>query len=573
MKSSLFKITAGLYLILLTACFGDRDGKYPVFPEQPTQKARQGFKWEIVSGTGLQFWAQRDSQTCVVTDGLLEGAVIKHTGRSRSDGRPVIKIFHIEDGDIDDVLDQLEKSPGWNSEETCKFKEVDCDRKGVTRYILLPTGDYADRFETAIEAKEAIPSTCNGWGTGNSGRRYFEIHDSHPDKAIFVEIGQEQPLFDPESIVLTDIPLQTVRGELVIGHEVRTFTSCGDTMVYWIKDLTEKLLPTYDNATQGTRNGYPAYAELQIRNMGKSHEGFAAGYAGVYEVTEVREVKTVALTAGKNYDSRKISVDSLNTLVTSASLDIIYTPTPGEKDIELNAPENVLPFLEVYVNKNGTLFVNMKHFADISSDTPFSIELKAPPMDTFHNKGTGTLILKDGAYSDGDVHITANGPVICGPITCRDLYISATSDKSFHADQQFPCRDVMLHAKANASIDLTGGITCRLLHAQAEGGSSINAKEITATDVAAQSSSSGTVTLTGSCTKAALANASRGNIEAEGLQAMDATASVTGEGTVSCHATRKIEGEVNGTGSISYKGRPRIICKTPSGRDHINPIK
>ena len=86
MKSSLLKITAGLYLLLLTACFGDRDGKYPVFPEQPTQKAYQGFKWEIVSGAGLQFWAQRDSQTCVVTDGLLEGAVVKHTGRSRSEG-------------------------------------------------------------------------------------------------------------------------------------------------------------------------------------------------------------------------------------------------------------------------------------------------------------------------------------------------------------------------------------------------------------------------------------------------------------------------------------------------------
>lgn len=109
MKSSLFKFTAGLYLILLTACFGDRDGKYPVFPEQPTQKARQGFKWEIVSGAGLQFWAQRDSQTCVVTDGMLEGAVVKHTGRSRSDSRPVIKIFHIKDGDIDDVLDGMEQ--------------------------------------------------------------------------------------------------------------------------------------------------------------------------------------------------------------------------------------------------------------------------------------------------------------------------------------------------------------------------------------------------------------------------------------------------------------------------------
>lgn len=115
--------------------------------------------------------------------------------------------------------------------------------QGSDRYVLVPTGDYADRFEAAMEAKEAIPSTCNGWGVGNSGRRYFEIHDSHPDKAIFMEIGQEQPLFDPESIVLTDIPLQTVRGELVIGHEVRTFTSCGDTMVYWVKDLTENSCP------------------------------------------------------------------------------------------------------------------------------------------------------------------------------------------------------------------------------------------------------------------------------------------------------------------------------------------
>lgn len=573
MKSSLFKLTAGLYLILLTACFGDRDGKYPVFPEQPTQEARQGFKWEIVSGAGLQFWAQRDSQTCVVTDGLLEGAVVKHTGRSRSGGRPVIKIFHIEDGDIDDVLDQLEESPGWNSEETCKFKEEDCERKGVTRYVLVPTRSYADRIEAAMEAKEVIPSTCNGWGNGNSGRRYFEIHDSHPDKAIFVEIGQEKPLFDPESIVLTDIPINTVRGELVIGHEVRTFTACNDTMEYWLKDLTGRLVQTYDSAAQGKCNGRPVYAELKVRNMGKSTEGFAAGYAGVYEVTEVNKVKTVAVTAGKNYDSRKYPADSLNTLVTSASLDVIYTPTPGEKYVEISAPENLLPFLEVYVNRDGTLLVNMKRFPDISSDTPFSIELKAPPMDSFHNKGTGTLILKDGAYSDGDVRITADGPIMCGPITCRDLYVAATGNKSFHADQQLTCRDMILSAKANASIDLTGGITCRLLNAQAEGGSSINAKEITATDVAAQSSSSGTVTLTGSCTKAALANASRGSIEAEGLQAMDATATVTGEGTVSCHATRKIEGEVNGTGSISYKGRPRIVCKTPSGRDHINPIK
>ena len=118
-----------------------------------------------------------------------------------------------------------------------------------------------------------------------------------------------------------------------------------------------------------------------------------------------------------------------------------------------------------------------------------------------------------------------------------------------HVRQEFPCRptftcrDVMLHAKANASIDLTGGITCRLLHAQAEGGKQHQRqgdhgyRRCGTIPLPPEPSSS-----RAAAPKAALANASRGNIEAEGLQAMDATASVTVEGTVSCHATRKIEG-------------------------------
>lgn len=51
---------------------------------------------------------------------------------------------------------------------------------------------------------EPVPAPCNGWGVGNSGQRYFEIHNSNPDKAIFIEIGQDAPLFDENSIIFSN---------------------------------------------------------------------------------------------------------------------------------------------------------------------------------------------------------------------------------------------------------------------------------------------------------------------------------------------------------------------------------
>lgn len=570
MKKTSCELAAWLCLVLLAACSGNREGNYPVFPEQPPGEARPGFEWEIVSGAGLQFRAQSDGRTHVVTDGLLEEAVVVKEGSSNSGSRLVIKIFHIADGDIEDVLDYLRKSPGWNEDETCKFRKTDCARKGVTRYVLVPVGDYADRVETAARAKKPMLSTCGGWGDGNGRRRYFEIHDSHPDKALFVDAGWGNPLFDPESIVLTDVPVKTVRGELAKGRGTFSFTACNDTLEYLVKDLTGTLARKYGKAGRGDR---PLYAELKVRDMGKSLERTAEGRAGVYEAMEVDAVKAVAVTAGKDYESRKTPADSLKVLVTSASLDIIYSPTPGAKNVEISAPGNILPFLEVYVGKNGTLLVNMKRFPEISSDTPFSIELKAPPMDTFRNKGKGTLILKDGAYSDGDVRVAATGPVICGSVTCRDLHVAASSGGSFRADRHLTCRDLTLDTGADASIDLVGGVACRLLDAHAEAGSNISARKITATDIAVQSFSSGNIILTGSCTKAVLANASRGTVDAGGLQAMDAEVTMAGESTTVCHATRKLEADIRGgTGTISYKGHPRVVCRTPSARDCVKPV-
>lgn len=94
----------------------------------------------------------------------------------------------------------------------------------------------------------------------------------------------------PDAVLTPAKEVLTVKGELVIGHEVRSFTTEGDSVSYWVVDKTGELCPKYDEVTQGNKNGIPVYAELEVVDMGKSDEGFAAEYDGVYHVVKVKQI-------------------------------------------------------------------------------------------------------------------------------------------------------------------------------------------------------------------------------------------------------------------------------------------
>ena len=81
-----------------------------------------------------------------------------------------------------------------------------------------------------------------------------------------------------------------IKGQLIIGHEVRSFTAEGDSCSYWIIDQTKELIQKYDEITKGSKNGTPVYVELDVIDMGKTDEGFAADYEGVYSVTKIKKI-------------------------------------------------------------------------------------------------------------------------------------------------------------------------------------------------------------------------------------------------------------------------------------------
>lgn len=82
-----------------------------------------------------------------------------------------------------------------------------------------------------------------------------------------------------------------LRGRLVVAHEVRAFTPEGDTTEYWVVDPSGALERQYDLVSGGSTSGMPLRAELELRYKGPSDEGFAAEYAGVFEVVGIRSME------------------------------------------------------------------------------------------------------------------------------------------------------------------------------------------------------------------------------------------------------------------------------------------
>ena len=83
-------IVSFLLIAMAVAC---RNGKqtetYPLFPEEPSRTAYEGFTWEKVSGAGIQLWAQRNPNIHIVLDDndTREGSYFVQAASTYGDGQ------------------------------------------------------------------------------------------------------------------------------------------------------------------------------------------------------------------------------------------------------------------------------------------------------------------------------------------------------------------------------------------------------------------------------------------------------------------------------------------------------
>lgn len=89
------------------------------------------------------------------------------------------------------------------------------------------------------------------------------------------------------SDALTD-SVEVKQGTIIFGHEVRAFQPDNDSLTYWLVDRSGTLQEKY------RKSGEPEWtvrAKLEIKDLGKSDDGFAEDYDSTYEVVRILELE------------------------------------------------------------------------------------------------------------------------------------------------------------------------------------------------------------------------------------------------------------------------------------------
>lgn len=244
--------------------------------------AKDGFEWREMKGAGLKLMALKGDKMRLLADPQLPGVVMVRDGDERP--HKVIQVIDLEGGSMDDVAGAIGKADGTGH--------------GVRLEMTEPGRDGVKRYAVVDGEKDGCMTGCEGngkCGGCDAGKRYVLVYDAHPDKALLIETGDEEPLFDEASIELFDDSsealsrdvLYTMPGMLCIGHETYSFIPDESGKEYWIVDKTGRLEAMYDEATGGRKDGTPIKVTLRLEYNGKWDTGFAELYDGVFLVREI----------------------------------------------------------------------------------------------------------------------------------------------------------------------------------------------------------------------------------------------------------------------------------------------
>ena len=233
----------------------------------------------------------------------------------------------------------------------------------------------------------------------------------------------------------------------------------------------------------------------------------------------------------KNYITQKVKVDNFDGISTSTSIDVNYTQTTGNTDVEIYAPDNLMEYVKVQVD-GGILKIGFQSDEkgkgiSIRGQHNTKVNISAPAIHALHTSSSGDIVLVNGLKTNGLVTVESSsaGEIEGNGISCEDLVIEASSA---------------------GDIELKN-VACSTLRVEA--------------------SSAGDVSLSGVCRSAKLEASSAGEIDADNLKADAVVAEASSSGDVSCYAVESLEASASSAGKVYYKGNPKQI------RNHSKGVK
>lgn len=171
----------------------------PLMPSWQTDPESCSWHWREGGGIGL--WAEacrfNDALWHVVWD---ENQTAFVTKRDETNMGIAVRSFTLPSGtSITALSETLVKAGDLDPEAACIWQSI-AQRpapRTMAFYILMPTDPAA--LKPTPSGEVPVP-VCGPYGVSTHGLRYFITDLRWPDRAIFVEEGQERPLFEPATI-------------------------------------------------------------------------------------------------------------------------------------------------------------------------------------------------------------------------------------------------------------------------------------------------------------------------------------------------------------------------------------
>jgi hypothetical protein len=190
-----------VFLCALPPCAGAAD--------QPSRPAFKGCAWEKLADpkVGLEAWVQRCDYGFRKVDFFFKGASVL--------------IRYSDGGEPDPLIDVLDLLPVESPEagitrlfaaqtdpavaKRCVLAPYKGGKlpAGVKRFSFVPGAAYAKELAKTARPDEIPDPPCGAWGESADGIQYFEAQPgSGARKVLFVRIGQDEPLFDEQTLRL-----------------------------------------------------------------------------------------------------------------------------------------------------------------------------------------------------------------------------------------------------------------------------------------------------------------------------------------------------------------------------------
>lgn len=185
----------GLYLVSATA------SQSPCYPVPDWQTDPVSCTWQWKEGGGLRLWAE----ACTFPTGRWEvvwsersaAFILQVNGQMQ---QVVVQSWpYSTDGGLEKLQDALVHAGQLSSTAACKFMPaaIRPAPRTMSFFTLSPTDPHAMKPTSTGEVPDP---QCGSYGASTHGVRYFMTDLRWPDRAIFVDEGQERPLFDPRSV-------------------------------------------------------------------------------------------------------------------------------------------------------------------------------------------------------------------------------------------------------------------------------------------------------------------------------------------------------------------------------------